>query len=227
MNNLKKTAGLVLLLVMAGGFISFNAQAEEGAKHGPVPFAEFDQDGSGFISEEEFNTVRAQRMAAKAAEGKKMRCAGSAPSFADVDADGDGQLSQAELGSAHKAHMEKCRAMDHGHGMGHGQGHGKGEGHCQGKSECKQMRGKNMPTFADFDTDGDGKIVEKEFNEGHAKKMSEMAAEGRQMKHAKACPGFSGIDSNDDGEISKDEFAAHHAEHHKQMHHGHGEQDQQ
>ena len=79
------------------------------------------------------------------------------------------------------------------------------------------MKG-NMPTFADFDLDGDGKIVEQEFNTAHDKKMSEMAAEGRQMKHVGDAPGFSGIDTNDDGEISEQEFAAHQAEHHKQMH---------
>lgn len=214
MNDLKNIVGLGLLLIMAGGFTSFNAHAEKSGMHGPVPFDEFDQDGSGFVSEEEFNTVRGQRMAARAAEGKKMHCAGSAPSFADVDNDGDGQLSQDELTSAHKTHKQKCQSMNHEHGMRHGQGHGKGKG----------MKGKNMPAFADFDLNADGKIVEKEFNEGHAKRMSEMAAEGRDMKHANQCPGFSGIDSNGDGEISEDEFAAHQADHHKQMHKG---QDQQ
>ena len=79
------------------------------------------------------------------------------------------------------------------------------------------MKGK-MPTFAEFDLNGDGKIVEQEFNTGHAKKMGEMAAEGRQMKHVGECPGFAGIDTNNDGEISEQEFATHQAEHHKQMH---------
>ena len=69
--------------------------------------------------------------------------------------------------------------------------------------------------FEDFDLDADGKIVEDEFNEVHAAKMAEMAAQGRHMKHAGAAPGFSGIDSNGDGEISKEEFSAHKAQHHK------------
>lgn len=79
------------------------------------------------------------------------------------------------------------------------------------------MKGK-MPTFAEFDLNGDGKIVEQEFNTGHANKMGEMAAEGCQMKHVGECPGFAGIDTNNDGEISEQEFATHQAEHHKQMH---------
>ena len=94
---------------------------------------------------------------------------------------------------------------------------GSGKGHCGGSGKGMDMKGK-MPTFADFDLNGDGKIVEQEFNTGHAKKMSEMAAEGGQMKQVGECPGFAGIDTNNDGEISEQEFATHQAEHHKQMH---------
>ena len=79
-----------------------------------------------------------------------------------------------------------------------------------------------MPTFSDFDLDGNGVITEQEFNEGHAKKMSEMAAEGRQMKGAESCPGFAGIDGNEDGGISEEEFAAHQAEHMQKQKHQHG-----
>ncbi len=78
------------------------------------------------------------------------------------------------------------------------------------------MKG-NMPSFSDFDLDGDGVIVEPEFNEAHAKKMSEMAAQGHKMKHAGDAPGFSGIDTNDDGQISEQEFADHQAAHHQKM----------
>ena len=82
--------------------------------------------------------------------------------------------------------------------------------------EDKGMKG-NMPSFSDFDANGDGKIVEQEFNEMHAKKMSKMAEEGRQMKHAAQCPGFSGIDTDDNGEISQQEMTAHQHEHHEKM----------
>ena len=229
MNIFKKTISAGLLIVIAGSFLSIKAQAEERAAHGPPPFAEFDQDGSGFVSEEEFNTVRGQHMAARAAEGKQMRCAASAPAFADIDTDGDGQLSQDELAAGHEAHKGKCRDMNHGHGSDHKAGHhgGKGQCECKGEGECKcrGKNGNNMPTFADFDLDGDGKIVEQEFNEAHTKKMSEMAAEGHQMKHADDAPGFSGIDTNGDGEISQDEFATHQAGHHQQMHHDKEKQD--
>ena len=206
MKTISKCIATGLLTVLAGSVVSISAQAEEKPGHGPVPFSVFDMDENGFISEAEFYSVREQRMAAKASEGKKMRCAASAPSFADLDTDGDGQLSPEELTAGQTAHMEKCRAM------GQGAGHGKG------------MKGK-MPAFSDFDLDGDGIIIESEFNEGHARKMSEMAAEGRQMKHAGDAPGFSGIDSNGDGGISEQEFSDHQAAHHQQMQHNSHKQD--
>ena len=105
--------------------------------------------------------------------------------------------------------------------MGEGQGYGKGHGVAMSASQepCAGKKG-NMPSFSDFDLDGDGIIKEPEFNEAHAGRFSEMAAEGHKMKHAADAPGFSGIDSNDDGEISNDEFSAHQLEHHKKKHGG-------
>jgi len=221
MSNPRKGVSIGLLGLVAGGLVTLSVQAGEGSPHGPAPFSDFDLDSSGFISEDEFNTVRGQRIAAKAAEGKQMRGAATAPAFADIDTDGDGQLNPEELSAAQKAHREKHHAKGKGQGQGQGQGQGhgknKGQGSGCGEGKGRGMKG-NMPTFSDFDLDGDGTIVETEFNQGHAKRMSEMAAEGHQLKHAGDAPGFSGIDSDGNGEISAEEFAAHQAEHHNQMH---------
>lgn len=78
-------------------------------------------------------------------------------------------------------------------------------------------KGMNMPTFADIDANGDGKISEQEFNEFHAARMSKMAADGRKMKHAGDMPGFSDVDTDGDGFISETELTTHQAEHHEQM----------
>jgi len=199
MINLSKCIAAGLLTVAAGFVAPDSAQAEEHAKQGSAPFSIFDMDGNGSISEAEFYSVREQRMAARASEGKAMPCAADAPSFTDLDTDDDGQLSPDELNAGHEAHMAKCQAT--------GQGAGNGAG----------MKG-NRPTFSDFDLDGDGVIVETEFNEAHAKRMSEMAAKGHPMKHAGDAPGFSGIDTNGDGGISEQEFSDHQAKHHAQMH---------
>ena len=208
MKNLNRGITAGLMIVLTGCIVISGAHAKEGSSHGPVPFSVFDMDENGFISEAEFYSVREQRMAAKASEGKKMRCAKYAPTFADLDTDGDGQLNPEELTAGQKAHMGKCKEMGHGDGKGMGMG----------------MKG-NMPQFSDFDLDGDGVITESEFNEGHAKKMSEMAASGHQMKHAGDTPGFAGIDTDGDGKISEQEFSDHQAAHHKQMHEHQQKQD--
>ena len=222
MSKLRMTVAKGLLGLIAGGFMAFNVQAADSPPHGPAAFSDFDLDDNGFISEEEFNTVRGQRMAAKTAEGKQMRGAATAPAFTDIDSDGDGQLNPEELSAAQQAHRGKNHANAYGQGYGQGQGHGHGHGKKMANGGCGEGKGKgmkgDMPTFSDFDLNGDGKIVETEFNQGHAKRMSEMAAEGRQMRHVGDAPGFSAVDSNGNGEVSAEEFAAHQAEHHHQMH---------
>ena len=196
-----------LMIVLAGSIVISGAHAKEGSMHGPPPFSDFDMDENGFVSEAEFYSVREQRMAARASGGKKMRCARYAPSFTDLDTNGDGQLSPQELTAGQQAHMGKCKEMMQGEANGKGKG--------------------NMPQFSDFDLDSDGFITESEFNEGHAKKMSEMAASGHQMKHAGDAPGFAGIDTDADGKINEQEFSDHQAAHHKQMHMHHNQHKQE
>ena len=83
--------------------------------------------------------------------------------------------------------------------------------------EGEKMKG-NMPAFSDFDLDGDGKIVEQEFSEGHAKRFAERAAEGHKMKNAGKCK-FTDIDTDSDGGITEEEFSAHKAMHKNMGHH--------
>jgi len=142
--------------------------------------------------------------------------------FSDIDKDGDACISEEEFKQFHAKMHGNGKGKGYGEAHKYGKGKGQGSGHGQaGKSGqgsgCCDGKGK-MPTFSDFDLDGDGSISQSELNQGHAKRMSENAAEGRQMKHAADAPGFSDIDSDGDGKISKGEFAAHQAEHHKEMH---------
>jgi hypothetical protein len=84
--------------------------------------------------------------------------------------------------------------------------------------EAMKGRGMNMPAFADFDLNGDGKMTEEEFNKARSERIAKRAKEGRKMKNLANAPSFSDIDTDDDGSVSPEEFAAHQAEHHSKMH---------
>lgn len=63
-----------------------------------------------------------------------------------------------------------------------------------------------MPTFADFDADGDGSITEQEFVDARSKRIAERATEGRPMRGLSQAADFSEIDINGDGALSREEF---------------------
>lgn len=150
---------------------------------GPVPFAVYDKDGNGLISEKEFDSIRADRMETRAGEGRPMRGVANAPAFSDFDSNDDGSLTADELAAGQQSQFQKR------HGMGNSI---------------------NSPVFADLDLNGDGKILEEEFNAVHERRMAERMQRGYQGKNAGAYS-FSDIDLNGDGEISVTEFAGHHS----------------
>ena len=122
-----------------------------------------------------------------------------------------GTLSSADR-PAFKAEMQKRmqsmspeerQQMMQGRGMG--QGKGKGQGNAQ-----KGMQ--NRPTFETFDTNGDGKLTEKEFYDAQAAHMTQKANEGKMMKNAGNAPTFDSIDTNGDKVVTSAEFSAHQAE---------------
>lgn len=74
----------------------------------------------------------------------------------------------------------------------------------------------NMPSFADFDLDGDGAISSDEFYKTRGERIAKHAEEGRKMKNLANAPSFEDIDTDGDEGISRDEFSAHQAEHMQQ-----------
>lgn len=161
---------------------------------GPVPFATYDKDGDGRISEAEFNAVRKARQKEKASRGGAMRGAPAAPSFDQFDSDGDGQLTPGELMAGQRSQAAQRSAE--GRNMGKGKGMGQGPG-------------MNRPAFEDYDMDGNGAISEQEFNKARGERISDRASEGYAMRNLGRAPTFAEIDSNGDGEISPAEFAEH------------------
>lgn len=189
MNSFKCSYFVLLLMVCAGG-----VQAQKTPMRGPVPFAAYDQDADGLISEAEFYRVRGDRVSTSAAEGWMMRGAACAPSFTDLDSDGDGLLNADELALGQQMQMGKRHVM----GMGHGQGMGKGMG----------MR-YNMPIFSEYDLNGDGVLLEGEYAQACSKRKTERQEMGFRMRNLDNAPSFADIDRNADGEISPQEFSVH------------------
>jgi len=137
MNIRKHTRRVFLTVAVATILSSATAQAEQAPTRGPMPPGSFDRDGDGVITEQEFNTTRAEHMGAMAAQGMPMRGAANAPAFSDFDTNHDGKLTQEEMFAGRRAQMEKRRGMGPGAGMspgmmGQGRGMGPGMGPRQG-----------------------------------------------------------------------------------------------
>jgi hypothetical protein len=130
-----------------------------GEAHRPNPptFEDFDTDGDGFVSEDEFLTLRAEHMKARAEAGHMMHGAAKAPPFSDSDTNGDGRLDREEFAAGREAHMRAMREQHGGHpGMKRGGGR---HGH-----------GGPMPTFGDLDLDGNGCVDAEEFAKHQAER---------------------------------------------------------
>jgi Ca2+-binding EF-hand superfamily protein len=200
---MKKSITFSVIVVLLGMGAAFSVAAEEIPDRGPIPFAAFDLDGSGAISEQEFYSVRAKRMAARAAEGRALKNAANAPQFAEIDSNGDGSLSPEELLAGQQKHMQQ-----HGGGMGPGKGMGPGVGKGQGG---------NRPTFEEFDLNGDGVLLEQEFNEAHSKRIAERAQQGYPMRGLSNMHQFSEFDADGNGKVTPEEFTAEQATHRPQQ----------
>lgn len=142
-----KTVNYTTALLVA--IVAAPALAEEPTvpATGPVPFESFDADGSGDVSQEEFNRMHSERIRVRSGEQRQFGNMGSAPGFSDIDTDGDGRLNRNEIQvhqqkrQAHRnqmrqEHRERNR-MDGPAGSGAGMGGGYG-----GKSSGGGMGGR-------------------------------------------------------------------------------------
>ena len=157
MNNINQSIPTALVVALMVFSLPVQAQSPNYPMRGPMPFAAHDLNSDGYVTEQEFNTFRGQRMSARAAEGRPMYGAANAPSFSSFDANRDGRLTQDEFDAGRRAHMQQRGGM--GPGMGRGMGYGMGPG----MGPCHHM-GRNKPDFSRYDTDGDGVISESEFS---------------------------------------------------------------
>ena len=73
-----------------------------GQQHSCPAYSEIDANADDAVTSEEFYAFRADRMAARAEAGGKMKNAKNSPTFEDLDLDGDGTMSAEEF-AEHKA----------------------------------------------------------------------------------------------------------------------------
>lgn len=78
---------------------------------GPMPFEVIDLDRDGVVTADEHAQVRSERYAARAQQGYPMRNAGSAPSFEQMDSDGNGSISRDELAEFQALRMQQRQKM--------------------------------------------------------------------------------------------------------------------
>ena len=175
-------------MMMGGGIAMAGDDTSPLPLQGPIPFEGFDLDGSGAISEQEFDEVHARRARAREAAG--LPVPRQRHSFSSVDGDGDGEIDREELEAAHGAG-----------GAGPGQGPGMRGGRGRGM-------GGGPPDFSDFDLNGDGGISEQEFIDARTKRIAERVREGRMMRGLTTAPSFADRDTDGDGSLTPEEFAA-------------------
>ncbi|OIP55986.1 MAG: hypothetical protein AUK54_02900 [Helicobacteraceae bacterium CG2_30_36_10] len=69
--------------------------------------------------------------------------------------------------------------------------------------------GNNMPSYSDFDADGNGEVTQTEFENAQQTRMTEQAEAGKQMRNAGNAPTFEDVDTNNDGVLTQVEFQNH------------------
>ncbi|MDB4433226.1 EF-hand domain-containing protein [bacterium] len=155
---------------------------------GPIPFEVFDLDGSGGISEQEFDEVHGRRAEVRGKAG--LPALSKSRPFSSLDSDGDGEITPAEL-----------EAVRGAAGLGPGRGPGMRGGRGSG-------RGGSPPTFSEFDLNGDGVVGEQEFIDARTARIAKRVREGRMMRGLIHARTFSDLDIDGDGSLTPEEFAA-------------------
>lgn len=190
---MKYTQKTLLIVTLLASYSTAQAQG--------MIFTEVDTDGNGVVSEQEFNTARADNRAARAQQGRQMRGMGSAPAFAAIDVNNDGYLTPDEM-----QRMQAMQQSRRNRGMGPG---------------SRAMGRPPQPVFTDFDINKDGGISEQEFIEARGQRVSDRAREGRPMRGLANMAAFVDIDINRDGNVTEEEFTSFRSKHMRQ---GHGNQ---
>ena len=96
----------ILKVLCCTSLMVLSVQAIDTPSRGPVSFQVYDTNKDGFISENEFNAVKAARMSANAEAGMPMKNAGNSPDFASIDTNKDGKISPEELEKGQRQQLQ-------------------------------------------------------------------------------------------------------------------------
>lgn len=107
MNSFHWLRAFLILLATCAAVVMLSSPAfAEGKhhKHQCPAYSDIDTNADNAVTSEELYAFRAKRMAARAEAGGKMKNAKNAPTFEDLDLDGDGNLSADEFAE----HQSEC-----------------------------------------------------------------------------------------------------------------------
>ena len=155
-------------------------------------FADMDANQDGYLTQDELDTFRQNRIKQRADTGGQLRNVGKNSQsglLQKYDADKDGRLSEAEFNQFRADRMGQRSGM-----------RGK-----QGK--MGQMRGTPV-TFADLDLNKDGKITPAEARQAQQQRMNARMQVNAEQREQRQNAWFQFLDSNKDGSISQSEFDA-------------------
>jgi len=201
MNHSTNILAIGIAITAMSAVLSTSAQAQDGVVGGPLPFVSYDQDGSGSVTEQEFDRVHTQQIRDRAAAGAPMGGTANTTTFATFNRNGDGQITSAEFVTVQPPPTSGGPGtMGSGVQMGLSDGRGAG------------MEG-TLPSFADLDENHDGSISPSEFNDARANRAVEKSQEGLPLGSLRNAPPFTALDLNSDQQISPEEFYTVQAQH--------------
>lgn len=186
-----------LLLVTS----AVQAAGNMGGGRGPMSFSDFDRNGDGMISREEFTATQRNRVKNQTQNKTQTQM----------------ETQAGEMSSTPATPPMAPPAAGMGMGMGMGmQNQEQMQEQMQQQMQTQQrMRPSNMPTYTDFDLDGDGNVTQKEFYTARNNRIRARVLEGKKMRNMSNAPSFSSIDSNGDQQLSEEEFNMHQDQHMK------------